>query len=394
MDFVNENWGNPLRRPGEDGNYHLELDVPQALKGLHWNDFRYLCRVMTFSSLLPSVRGQSVSFPCLNGYVSIYRSRLSLSSNAGMDSFVQNSSLPAADRDRITRAWNWLRANNPLWADSWPIPILPEQLGQAVVDVGTGQAAHPGQQDFPGVYCASLDPGPRAGDVQMENLVVGVNIEDDTAVTFKSPVLMLNLFPDLFPFGHGDFKLEHYKSNLRPIPVEAGQEGNLPEEPPVVPAEDVADEILQFEPFHWEPEENAAAVLGSDQSDEVSEDLEGAAANDFEDVEVEDAEGAAADDFEDVEVENAEEGDGHEEEEERPGKAQQFSIKVYAKYFASNTRFICFMEDWAIKNTVYGYRMRSSYPSRQGQATTAGDLRRGKEQKFVSSIGLLYEKKK
>ncbi|GJJ79273.1 hypothetical protein EMPS_11634 [Entomortierella parvispora] len=60
MAFVNDNWGNPLRRVDQHGNVVLE-NVPVALRGLYWSDFRYLCRVMTFSSLSL----QSLVSPCL-----------------------------------------------------------------------------------------------------------------------------------------------------------------------------------------------------------------------------------------------------------------------------------------------------------------------------------------
>ncbi|GJJ75427.1 hypothetical protein EMPS_07785 [Entomortierella parvispora] len=85
MAFVNENWGNLLRRVDEHGK--VVENVPVALRGLYWSDFRYLCRVMTFSSWMPSVPSQSLYFPCVSGHVSIYRSRLSLKSNAGHSDF-------------------------------------------------------------------------------------------------------------------------------------------------------------------------------------------------------------------------------------------------------------------------------------------------------------------
>ncbi|GJJ75422.1 hypothetical protein EMPS_07780 [Entomortierella parvispora] len=64
--FVNENWGNLLRRVDEHGK--VVENVPVALRGLYWSDFRYLCRVMTFSSWVPSVPGLG---PNQGNYVSI-----------------------------------------------------------------------------------------------------------------------------------------------------------------------------------------------------------------------------------------------------------------------------------------------------------------------------------
>ncbi|GJJ79276.1 hypothetical protein EMPS_11637 [Entomortierella parvispora] len=188
-----------------------------------------------------------------------------------MTSFVQDATVPPADRSRIIRAWNWLRVHNPEWLNCPPVPAMPEQIGEGLVNIGNGQAEHMGQLNFPGVFCAGMDPGPRAADAQMENLVVGVNVEDDTGVTFKSPTLMLNLFPDLFPYGHGDFKLEHYKTNLRQAP-EAVQGEDIPMEPEgeqeVVDAG--AEELSEFEPFDIEPFDVDSLGLDPDQGGDVS----------------------------------------------------------------------------------------------------------------------------
>ncbi|GJJ75131.1 hypothetical protein EMPS_07489 [Entomortierella parvispora] len=100
-----------------------------------------------------------------------------------MDSFVHDATILPANRIRIIRAWNWLRVHNPQEENCKPVPAMPEQIGKCLVDIGTGQAEHPGHLDFPGMFCAGMDPGPRAADVQMENLITGVNAEDDTGVT-------------------------------------------------------------------------------------------------------------------------------------------------------------------------------------------------------------------
>ncbi|GJJ79231.1 hypothetical protein EMPS_11591 [Entomortierella parvispora] len=243
-----------------------------------------------------------------------------ISSNAGMTSFVQDATVPPADRNRIIRAWNWLHVHNPEWLNCPPVPAMPEQIEEALVNIGTGQAEHPGQLNFPGVFCAGMDPGPRAADAQMENLVVGVNVEDDTGVTFKSPTLMLNLFPDLFPYRHGDFKLEHYKTNLRQAP-EAVQGEDIPMEPEgeqeVVDAG--AEELPEFEPFDFEPLDVDSLGLDPHQGGDVSINSD---------------------------------PDGDDDDDDDPGDDDD--------------------EDSDVDIDV---EMRTVYPKRQGRATTAGDLR-------------------
>ncbi|KAF9945221.1 hypothetical protein BGZ70_003970, partial [Mortierella alpina] len=89
--------------------------------------------------------------------------------------------------------------------------LQPTQMGQVEQD-----PRHPARarNQFTADDLQALDPGPRAGDVGIENIVVGVD-HDDNQVTFQDPKLLPKLFPELYPYGYGAFALWHHKKSLR-----------------------------------------------------------------------------------------------------------------------------------------------------------------------------------
>ncbi|GJJ71682.1 hypothetical protein EMPS_04032 [Entomortierella parvispora] len=174
---------------------------------------------------------------------------------------------------------------------------------------------------------------------------------------------MLNLLPDLFPYGHINFKPGRYKTTLRQVP-EAVQHTTFPMEPKggeeVVDAD--AEEVLEFKLFHFGAEENMADLdLGTEQDGDILIDSDH---NDYADHDADVDEGVDA-----------------EENERRLGR-HNISKTVYSKHrllhvdrlFASIARFNHRIEGWVIRNTVCGYRIRTVHPRRQGQSTTVGDL--------------------
>lgn len=292
MEFVNTHWGNPLRHE-VDGDIVVEEELPEPLRSLEWNDMFYLCRVVTFSKITAG-EGHTLTFPHLDGRVSIYVSQKSLCRADGMSSFVMDETMDEADADRIASAWDWMIANNRLYFDCDPIPA-PVATAHLLEQPALAQRQdHPGRRLFPTSVLHQLDPGPRAADAPIENIQVGLDTHNDDLVTFSNPDLLPMLFPELYPYGHSAFALWHYKTKL-------------------------------------------ARPEGAEDED---------------------------------------------------GGGPRFSIKVYSKYrllhfdrtFARNKRFITFMEDWIIKNAVYGYRMRSTATTRgNARPTQCQDVLQGNE---------------
>ncbi|KAF9350475.1 hypothetical protein BGX26_011349 [Mortierella sp. AD094] len=84
----------------------FDPETPEALRNLDWNDMFYLCRVATFPKI-ERICGATISFPQLEGKVSMYEPQQFLGRNEGV-SIVIDPSVPAADAERIAVAWDWL----------------------------------------------------------------------------------------------------------------------------------------------------------------------------------------------------------------------------------------------------------------------------------------------
>ncbi|KAF9317187.1 hypothetical protein BG006_003417, partial [Podila minutissima] len=125
--------------------------------------------------------------------------------------------LGAASRDRIIAAWNFLVQHNRLYRGQPNINAGPAEVdlrdAKFVRDVIDEQRpVHAGQEAFGGFVIRGEDePGPRAGDIAIEDVAVAIDSETHELVTFAAPDIMAKVFPELFPLGNGHFSLWHQK---------------------------------------------------------------------------------------------------------------------------------------------------------------------------------------
>ncbi|KAF9919889.1 hypothetical protein BGZ65_011727, partial [Modicella reniformis] len=94
-------------------------------------------------------------------------------------------------------AWNWLIENNPLYEDYVAVDRVGLQ-GEIVRDVREADPRHfPAREVFGTTILRQLDPGPRAGDFNLENINIGMedNDNENELVNFKNPKLLAKIFP-------------------------------------------------------------------------------------------------------------------------------------------------------------------------------------------------------
>jgi hypothetical protein len=204
MHFVNTYWSNPLRN--EDGERLNE--TPEELAALKMGDMRYVCKTMVHTNF--AFNGSAnLQFHHVDGTVSIYPSRRVLSRHDGLQRLLQDPSVEEVSIQRIAAAWGWLIANNPLYT-GFEMPMPGQEMEVEEEEHRQENIA------FPSSIMAAGEAGPRAGDVQMQELEAGVTAEGEP-VSFKDKNLMATVFPHLFPFGRGAFSLWHQKKNLRSL---------------------------------------------------------------------------------------------------------------------------------------------------------------------------------
>jgi hypothetical protein len=220
-----------MATPTAEGGYNVQ-DTPEELTGISWNEWKDLCRVMTFSTLTNPPRlsqGEArMAFPELSGRVSIYQSEHFLGLSEVVDGQPTIALEPtevgqAVDVDRVLRAWNFLRAHNPLYADTVFVePVdtgtlsltenpltIDEELAEDVPRVRPVN-----RQGFDTEFLMETDPGPRAANQDLENIKIGFDLSDKKLVRYGNPDLLSMLFPDLYPFGTGSFRLEGHDRDL------------------------------------------------------------------------------------------------------------------------------------------------------------------------------------
>ncbi|KAF9318547.1 hypothetical protein BG006_003173, partial [Podila minutissima] len=165
MKFINKEWDNPLRDIRMDGEVVIHNEPPMEIKDLKISD------------------------------------------------------VPASpvDADRVLAAWNWLVDNNPLYQEFRHIPV---ELWSGLIEeqsrtqaVGSGS---PRQRElFSATVLRALPPGPRMAEQEVGQMVVGVDVEILDGAKFSKPDLLHMLFPELYPFALGGFRLEHHKIKFR-----------------------------------------------------------------------------------------------------------------------------------------------------------------------------------
>jgi hypothetical protein len=205
MRVFNELWVNPL----EDWNGVLH-QMPPPLQALKLADLPYICKTMVHTNFAFS-RSSNLQFAHLDGTVSIYRSRRALSRHDGLQQILVEWNVDNASVERILDASNWLTEHNPVYREA--NDVEQEQLPEASLEVLEEEMAE-ANISFPWSVVAAAEAGPRAGDVEVQNLQVGTD-RGGRAQYFRDPDLMLKAFPELFPFGRGGFSLWHQKKNLR-----------------------------------------------------------------------------------------------------------------------------------------------------------------------------------
>lgn len=215
--MLNGPWKNPLFVKGATAEQdRMWSRTPEALAELKWSDLPYICKIMTFCGIKAG-HGGPVMLPRLEGNVSLYTSRSVLSIGSGLESFLDERKTPAADRERIASAWNFLVDNNQLYRQQQHVQHVEPRLqtGQAtfVRDVeDTRRPVHAGQAPFGDFVIRGEDePGPRAGDIDIGEVAVGVDPVTEELVSFAEKDLMAQVFPELFPLGDGHFSLWHQK---------------------------------------------------------------------------------------------------------------------------------------------------------------------------------------
>lgn len=220
MAMLNGPWKNPLFVKGASRDQdQVWSKTPSALSNLTWADLPYLCQVMTFCGL--QARGGPLMFPKVSGNVSLYNSRRSLTLGSGLASFLEQEDLGTADRDQIIAAWNFLVGHNRLYREYGNIGLDSADLdlrgATFVRDIMDEQRpVNVGQEAFGGFVIRGEDePGPRAGDIAIEDVAVAIDSETEELVTFAAEDLMAKVFPELFPLGNGHFSLWHQKKKGR-----------------------------------------------------------------------------------------------------------------------------------------------------------------------------------
>lgn len=269
------------------GETVIDQETPAELQNLRWSDLPYVCPIMTHVNLKRS-GGHVLSFPHVNGSISMYRSERYISREDGMFSLAVDRTIPEASVERIVLARQWLADNNHLFNFVHQV-VEPDAVGMVeedpsiVADVFEGDA---NRQLFPTAMLEQQDPGPRAADHQLEQLNIGLDTRSDDLVLYSNPDVVALLFPELFPYGHGAFALWHHKAELR-TPEQEGL--------PIMTIKDFA----------------------------------------------------------------------------------KYRLNHFSRNFAEHNRFICFSSNWISKNAAFGYRLRTTTATRQGQATTGGNVLQG-----------------
>lgn len=216
MEFLNKEWDNPLREIRLDGEVIIHKELPMEMKELKLSDVPYLCRIVTHSNVTRK-QGAQLCFPHLDGSVSIYASRKCLGSADGLWSFLLDRRASPVDADRVLAAWNWLIQNNPLYQEFRRIPVevwrgLIEEQSRTLA-VGSGSAQQ--REIFSATVLRALPPGPRMAEQEVGEMIVGLDVETLDTVKFSNRDILHMIFPELYPFARGGFRLEHHKTKLR-----------------------------------------------------------------------------------------------------------------------------------------------------------------------------------
>lgn len=317
-----------------EGGYNVQETLDE-LVGISWNEWKYLCRVMTFSTLTAPPRlnqGEArMAFPELSGRVSIYRSKNFL----GLSEVVDGQPTIALDPtdegqpvnvDRVLRAWNFLRLHNPLYAntmfeepeDTGALSLgdnPPTNIEELAEDVPRPQPVN--RQGFDTEFLMEIDPGPRAANQDLENINTGFDLSENELVRYGNPDLLPMLFPDLYPLGTGPFKLHGQDRNLVGQIIDNNGEEDVNRDVP----DEGDNQDLEGDGAQGVPGGAGAGRVGNTLKDYV-----------------------------------------------------KYRLQHFCRRWAKNTRFIAFMSDWNIKKATSGYHMRTTSMRRGERPTTVADV--------------------
>ncbi|KAF9898815.1 hypothetical protein EC991_010312, partial [Linnemannia zychae] len=311
MDYINTNWPNPMATPDGQGGYDVQ-EMPEELRRIAWAEWKYICHIMTFSSLTTPQRAAPgdprMAFPELSGRVCIYHSDAFLGLSQMTDgqptiALDPSDSKRDIDQERILRAWAYLREHNHLYQDfSFEAPAE------------TGEI--------------SLQEAQVLED--MEQISVGFDFSEKKLVKFSNPHLLPMMFPDLYPKGTGAFKLEKCQDGGAGAGVGEG-EGEVAD-----PGDD----------------EEQGGEFGDDDGGEEQE------------------RGVRGDREEEV----LQAGPVRARSSRTLKDYAKYRLHHFCRRWARNNRFIAFIADWNIKKTTSGFHLRTTTARRGDRPTTAGDL--------------------
>lgn len=123
-----------------------------------------------------------------------------LARSAGLDSFLTYVAVEELQRTRIQTAWNWLVANNPIYADPGLLVVDPVVTGTlSVQDPNSSMATAERRQVFPGSVIQLQGQGPRAGDELLKEAIAGLGVLPGCEVKYTDPAVLVKIFPSCFP---------------------------------------------------------------------------------------------------------------------------------------------------------------------------------------------------
>ncbi|KAF9953443.1 hypothetical protein BGZ65_004679 [Modicella reniformis] len=321
----------------------------------------YLCKICTFTKFIfpPRAQGSRIALPHLDGSVAIYQANQSVfGQHHGLSAFVFDRNLPVADKTKIRAAYDWLIQNNPLYygfqvVDPSDIPHLPQH------EQGGVRRRH----GFETQILSQPDPGPQVAEEALGDLAAGIDMVNNAPVKFSDQNLVVSLFPEIYIFGHSAFQLAHQRESLRgQLPLQEPQAL-----PPFIQHQHQQDQVEEGE----DAEDEGEAVVG----EEEDVDVEGGNDDNDDDDDMEEEHGSE-DEYlpsEESTRESTTDNDELEDEDELGGGSRsRFTIKNYAKLrllhfdrtWGENARFLSFFFYWVNKDTVYGYRLRSTSATR------------------------------
>jgi len=149
----------------------------------------------------------------VSGRIGLYKSKEYLGAHVGTRGLVKlsdvNVKMKAAEKQKICRAWDWLRQNHRLIREldiDEPSDLM--NATERVVDQEpeSNERRNVNESEFRACHMGPVDTGgPRTADESnnLDDMAIGILGRDQQLVKYSNPCLLGYLFPTLYPESRG-----------------------------------------------------------------------------------------------------------------------------------------------------------------------------------------------